>query len=106
MVIRDFIKISISFCFLVLSQSNLFAQKQLNFGLTRKQPVSTLPKGKAAFQKSIEKQRSNVVGSLNPLGNGYYTINQGWELTDDMSLLLGNEKVFSESINTKDGAMQ
>jgi len=101
MATRDFIKVGVSFCFLVLTQSNLFAQKQLNFGLTRKQPVSTLPKGKAAFQKSIEKQRSSAVGSLNPLGNGYYTINQGWELTDDMTLLIGNEKVFSEAINTK-----
>ncbi len=101
MVARGFIKIGLSLASLILTQSDLIAQKQLNFGLTRKQSVATLPKGKAAFQKSIEKQRSSAVGSLNPLGNGYYTINQGWELTDDMSLLIGNEKVFSEAISTK-----
>jgi len=101
MATKDFIKLGLSFCFLVLSQPNLFAQKQLNFGLTRKQPFSTLPKGKAAFQRPIEKKRSGVVGSLNPLGNGYYAITQGWELTDDLSLLIGTEKVFSEAISSK-----
>ncbi|WP_439506188.1 glycoside hydrolase family 2 protein [Sediminibacterium sp.] len=85
---------------MILIQSDLIAQKQLNFGLTQKQSVVTLPKGKAAFQQSIEKPRSGVVGSLDPLGNSYYAINKGWELTDNMSLLIGSEKTFSEATNS------
>jgi len=101
MATKDFIKLGITLCFLVSSESIVFAQKQVNFGLTRKQPTSTLPKGKAAFQQVTQKQRSGIPGSLNPLGNGYYSINTGWELTDNMTHLIGSSSVFSTSINSE-----
>lgn len=99
MVAKGFIKIGLSLTGLLGMHADLVAQKQLNFGLTRKQPVATLPKGKAAFQQAIEKPRAGVAGSLDPLGNGYYALNKGWELTDNMSLLIGSDKVFSEAIH-------
>lgn len=100
MVTRDFIKLGISIGLFISMHSDLIAQKQLNFGLTKQQPVATLPKGKAAFQQATPKSRSGIAGSLNPLGNGYYAINKGWELTDNMSLLIGSEKTFSEAISS------
>ena len=100
MATRDFIKLGISLgCFLLL-QSDIVAQKQLNFGLTRKQPVATLPKGKAPFQQAVAKPRSGVAGSLDPLGNASYAINKGWELTDNMTNIIGVASVFSEAINS------
>ncbi len=85
----------------VFIQSNTIAQKQLNFGLSKKQPVATLPKGKAPFQTAVEKTRSGKAGEATALGNANYRLASGWELTDDLTGLLGNKSLFTEAINTK-----
>lgn len=85
----------------MLHQGELCAQKQLNFGLTKKQPVETLPKGKAPFQTPVEKPRSGQKGQATFLGNGRYSLSSGWELTDDMTRLLGPASVFNEASNSK-----
>jgi len=87
-------------CMLLLCRSGLVAQKQLNFGLTRPQPAATLPKGKAPFQKPVEKPRSGQAGKATPSGKSVYTLSSGWELTDDVTYLLDNAPVFSENINS------
>ena len=79
---------------------NAWAQKQHNFGLTRPQPVETLPKGKAPFQKPVEKPRSGQAGKATPLGNAVYALNTGWELTDNMTSLLGSATVFNDAVST------
>lgn len=86
---------------MMFCKSDAFAQKQLNFGLTKKQPAATLPKGKAPFQTAVEKPRSGKAGEATAIGNANYRIASGWELTDDLSNLLGNALVFTEAINSK-----
>lgn len=80
---------------------DLLAQKQLNFGLTKKQPTETLPKGKTPIPKTILKPRSNTVGNAIALGNSKYVLNNGWELTDDITNLLIKGSAFNESVNTQ-----
>lgn len=87
-------------CVLMLYQGEMSAQKQLNFGLTRKQPAETLPKGKTPVQRAVEKPRSGQFGEATPLGNSTYSLNSGWELTDNMTNLLGPAPVFEEAINS------
>ncbi len=86
---------------LMLCGNHSVAQKQPNFGLSKKQPETTLPKGKAPFQTAVEKPRSGKAGEASALGNATYSITSGWELTDEPTHLLGNAAVFSEAINSK-----
>lgn len=88
------------FGMLMQCQGDLWAQKQLNFGLSRKQPVETLPKGKAPFQQPVEKPRSGQAGMATPIGNAVYALHTGWELTDNTTHLLGNAAVFSEAVSS------
>lgn len=91
---------SIILVFFICCQHDVFAQKQLNFGLARKQSVTTLPKGKAPVQKPIEKRRSGTKGHLTPFGNSVYSIESGWELTDNMTNLLGPVSVFNDAASS------
>ncbi|TWI83814.1 glycosyl hydrolase family 2 [Lacibacter cauensis] len=94
-------RVAVLIVLLLFGKSYLFAQKQLNFGLTKKQPVETLPKGKAPFQTAVEKPRSGKAGEATALGNANYRLASGWELTDDLTNLLGSPSVFTEVINSK-----
>jgi hypothetical protein len=86
---------------MMFCKSDAFAQKQLNFGLTKKQPAATLPKGKAPFQTAVEKPRSGKAGEATAIGNANYRLASGWELTDELTNLLGSPSVFTEVINSK-----
>jgi hypothetical protein len=79
----------------------VLAQKQFNFGLTSKQPAATLPQGKAPVQMPFEKARSGQKGQLIPLGNSAYSIKNGWELTDNITNLLGPVSLFNDAVNSK-----
>lgn len=84
----------------VCCQNDVFAQKQLNFGLSKKQSVTSLPQGKAPVQKPIERRRSGIKGHLTPSGNSVYSIESGWELTDNMTNLLGPVSVFNDAASS------
>jgi hypothetical protein len=91
----------VTVCFLAIFQFKVLAQKQPNFGLTKKQSVETLPKGKAPFQTAVVKPRSGKAGEATAIGNANYRLNSGWELTDELTNLLGNAAVFTEVVNMK-----
>jgi len=77
------------------------AQKQLNFGLSKPQAITTLPKGKAPLQTAVLKPRSGKAGQLTTVGNATYTLNSGWELTDDATRIVGNAALHSEAISSE-----
>lgn len=80
---------------------DLLAQKQLNFGLTQKQPTEALPKGKTQIPTPVLKSRSNKVGNPISVGNSKYLLNNGWELTDDVTNMLSTGSAFNESVSTQ-----
>lgn len=91
----------IALAFLLVLHSVVSAQKQPNFGLSKRQSEASIPKGKASFQVAIAKPRSGKVGEATALGHSTYRLSSGWELTDDMMHVLGNPAVFNEAINSK-----
>lgn len=93
--------LGLALALLFVSHSDVSAQKQLNFGLSKRQAEASLPKGKAPFQVAIAKPRSGKAGEASALGHSSYQLSSGWELTDDMTLVLGNPAVLSESVNSK-----
>jgi len=86
---------------LTVFQLTVQGQPRLNFGLTRPQPAETLPKSNAPAQKPVLKPKSGILGSALAKGNATYQLNSGWELTDNMTQMLGTNSVFDVNYNTK-----
>jgi hypothetical protein len=86
--------------FFMLLQTISYSQYRMNFGLTRMQPDSTIPKGIGALHSPVKKEKVNVQGKLLAEGHCVYRINTGWEITDGMAHLIGHQSVFDENYNT------
>jgi hypothetical protein len=71
---------------LSITGGDAHAQYRQNFGLTRRQPDSTLPKGKAPFDVPVRKPKANPSIIL-PAGLSEYTLHEGWELTEGSKVI-------------------
>jgi Exo-beta-D-glucosaminidase Ig-fold domain/Glycosyl hydrolases family 2/Glycosyl hydrolases family 2, sugar binding domain/Glycosyl hydrolases family 2, TIM barrel domain len=89
------------FIYCTFGSNYAFAQKQLNFGLTKPQPFESLPKGKEPLQQAEKKPRSGQAGKAILKGNSLYAIDNGWELTDDVTKIITTSGLFNEQVNTK-----
>ena len=87
-----------SICSLQLSMKS-FSQYKMNFGLTRMQPDSTMPKGIGALHIPAIQGKQVKQGILSAKGHSNYKIDSGWEITDGMTQLIGHQSVFAENYN-------
>lgn len=78
------------------------AQYKPNFGLTQKQPFSTIPVGLGKLDKPILKKKVAQIAKLTKKSNSEYILNNGWELTDGNTVIANSQSLFSQSYNSKD----
>ncbi|MDR1056728.1 MAG: beta galactosidase jelly roll domain-containing protein [Prevotellaceae bacterium] len=70
-------------------------------GLRTRQPDSLMPKGRAAFQTSVRKQKQHIPAKLIPTGNGTeWIISNGWELSGSTAIIENGQSLFDPRLNT------
>ena len=91
---------SLAFCSVMLTATEASAQYRQNFGLTRRQPDSTLPKGKAAFDVPVRKAKTIVPATPVAISEGNYLLHKGWEMADAVTALSGGTSLLQEGYST------
>ncbi len=98
--IKGAISVALSAVCCMLLTNPSYSQYRMNFGLTKIQPDSTMPKGIGALHSPALKAKQQERGILASEGHCIYRIDTGWEITEGMTHLLGDKSVFDENYNS------
>lgn len=88
------------FLFTLLFSIDIYSQSRPNFGLTRQQPVTSLPKTAVPFDAPVRKSKIKIDAVATKVANNHYLLNNGWEMADAITALSGGYSVFNENYLT------
>lgn len=76
--------------------------KQLWTGLRKAQAEEELPKGNAPFQTTKRLKKEDIRTRLVKVGDNDWEIKDGWELTDEETVLLSGKNIFDTTLDTSE----
>ena len=92
------ILVSIVLCFVITGSVN--AQKSYNFGESRYQKASELPKSRAPFQKGVRVPKVMALVIPERINETDYLLNSGWELAESAKVMASAKSIFEVGYNT------